>query len=117
MYNVVDDKEMSPQGSVNALVAPQHSTTPEQMTMQAPTEIVGIPVASSLVGTQLSRVARYSSESGQKVPVESTQVIMTPTVVVDAPSLAETKQAFDEVLPVLQSISTQQTTAQAAMSS
>ena len=91
MYNVVDDKEMSLQGNVNEPVAPQGSTMPEQMTAQAPTEIVGIPAASSLVGTQLSRVAGYSGESGQKVPVESTQVIMTPTMVVDAPSRAQTK--------------------------
>ena len=90
-YNVVDDKEMSSQGSVNVLVAPQRLTTLEQMMAQAPTEIMGIPAASSLVGMQLLRVAGYSGESGQKVPVELTQVIATPTVVVDMPSHAETK--------------------------
>ena len=43
MVNVIDDDDLSSQGSVNALVVPLHATTPEKMTAQAPTELVGPP--------------------------------------------------------------------------
>ena len=88
--NVVNDEEMSLQGSVNAPVAPQRSTTPDQIMAQAPTEIVGIP-ATLLVGTQMSRMSGPSGVLEQTVPVASMQVVATPTVVVDAPSCAKTK--------------------------
>ena len=65
----------------------------------------------------MSRVAGPSGDSMQTLLVGSTQVVATPTVVVDAPSCEETKQAFDEVSSVLQSVSTQQMTSQVAMSS
>ena len=107
--NVVDDEEMSSQGSVNAPVAPQCSTTLEQMKVQAqaPTELLGIPTTTSLMGTQISRVAGPSGDSVRTVPVESTKVLVAPTMVVDAPSHVETKQAFVEVSSALHSVSLQ----------
>ena len=110
MVNVVEDEEMSSQGSVNAPVAPQGTATQEQVSAQRPTEQVGIPVEWKPwkpVTTQVSGVAGPTRTHSQTVPVKSTQVVAAPTILVDAPSRAETKQAFDEVSSALQSVSSQ----------
>ena len=109
---------MSSQGSVNAPVAPQGTATQEQVSAQRPTEQVGIPVEWKPwkpVTTQLSGVAGPTRTHSQTVPVESTQVVAAPTVRVDSPSRAETKQAFDEVSSALQSVSSQHEAVRAQM--
>ena len=70
--NIVDDEEMSLQGSVNALVAPQRSMTPEQMMAQAPTEIGGAPSAWTQAMTELLGVVGPSVPLMQMVLVQST---------------------------------------------
>ena len=70
--NVVEDEEMSSQGSVNAPVAPQGTATQEQVSAQRPTEQVGIPVEWKPwkpVTTQLSGVAGPTRTHSQTVPV------------------------------------------------
>ena len=114
--NVVDDKEMSSQGSVNAPMAPPQSPTQGQMMAQTPILPVFFP--SSVLGSvqsQQSRVAGTSRAAQSTVPVESTEVVAAPTVVVDAPTREETKQAFDEVTPALQSVSSQHDAVRAEM--
>ena len=54
--------------------------------------------------TQQSGVAGRSGSPALTVPVQSTQVVATPTVWVDAPSRAETKRTFDEVSSVLRTV-------------
>ena len=107
-YNVVDDEEMSSQGSVNAPVAHPQSPTQAQGTAQTPLLPTFFP--SSVLDsapTQQSRVAGTSRATQSTVPVESTQVVAAPTEVVDAPTRAETKQAFEEVSSALKSVSSQ----------
>ena len=107
--NVVDDEEMSSQGSVNALVAPPQSPTQGQATPQLPSPVFVMP--SSVVSTtptQQSGVAGTSGASRTTVLVESTEVVAARTIVVDAPTREETKQAFDEVTSALRSASSQQ---------
>ena len=65
--------------------------------------------------TQQSGVAGTSRAPQTTVPVESTEVVATPTMVVDAPTRAETKQAFDEVSSVLHSASSQHEAVRAEM--
>ena len=89
--NVVDDEEMSSQGSVNAPVAHPSSPTQGQVTAQAPTAPVFLSPSSGTLATQQSRVAGTSRVTQATVPVESTQVVAAPTVVVDAPTRTETK--------------------------
>ena len=67
--NVVEDEEMSSQGSVNAPVAPQRMATQEQVSAQRPTEPVGIPTPWKPVTTQLSGVAGPTRTHSQTVPV------------------------------------------------
>ena len=114
--NVVDDKEMSSQGSVNAPVAPPRLPTQEQVTAQTPMLPFGFPLSTlDSVQTQQSRIARTSLASRTTVPVESTEVVVAPIVVVNAPSREETKQPFDEVSSVLQSVSSQHEAVRAEM--
>ena len=95
--NVVDDEEMSSQGSVNAPVAPLQPVGRQSPIPPVPQS----PVTMSSIPTQQSGV---SGPSGT-VPVESTEVVAAPTIVVDAPSREETKKAFEEVSSVLQQAS------------
>ena len=107
-FNIVDNEEMSSQGSVNAPVAPPHSPTQGQATTQTPT--APLPFLSSVldsVQTQQSGVARMSHAMAMTIPVQSTEVVVAPTMVVDAPTRAETKQAFDEVSFALRSVLSQ----------
>ena len=105
--NVVDDEEMSSQGSVNAPVAHPSSPTQGQVTAQAPTAPVYLSPSLGTLATQQSGVAGTSRVTQTTVPIESTEVVAAPTVVVDAPTRAETKQAFDEVSSALHSVSSQ----------
>ena len=107
--NIIDDKEMSSQGSVNAPVAPPQSPTQGQATPQLPSPVFVIP--SSVVSTaptQQSGVAGTSGASRTTIPVESTEVVAARTIVVDAPTRDKTKQAFDKVSSALCSASLQQ---------
>ena len=94
IVNVVNDEEMSSQGSVNAPVAPPQSPTRQEPTRQV---LTGLPIWSSIVQGALTQVSGVGDQSGTSkimgtnVPVQSTQVIAMPTIVVDAPSRAKTK--------------------------
>ena len=100
---VVNDKEMSSRGSINTPVAPKQSATQEQLIVQLPTEVVGIPAYWKSIVTRQSGVAGPSVI----VPAQSTQVVGAPTVFVNAPTCTEMKQAFDEVSSVLQNVLSQ----------
>ena len=92
--NVVDDEEMSSQGSVNAPVAPQLPVVQQGPTAMEPTEVVGTPVGWHPTMTQQSGVAGRSGSPAPTIPVQSTQVVAAPTVPVGAPSRAETRRAL-----------------------
>ena len=97
--NVVDDEEMSSQGNINALVAPQPPSPQQARTVPVQTGWTPPEVFSAT--TQQSAVASPSTT----VPVESMQAVVAPTIVVDAPSREETQKAFEEVSSVLQQAS------------
>ena len=103
--NVVDDEEMSSQGSMNAPVAHPQSPTQGQVRAQTPTAPASFPSIFDSVQTQQLGVAGTSRIAQTTVPVESTEVVAAPTIVVDAPTREETKQAFDEVSSALHSVS------------
>ena len=105
--NVVDDEEMSSQGSVNAPVVPPTSLMREQVTAQAPMEQMAFQSPLSFTLTQWFDVAGTGGAPTKIVLVESTEVLAAPTVGVDAPSRAETKQAFADVSLALCSVSSQ----------
>ena len=64
---------------------------------------------------QQSGVAGTSRAPAKTFLVESTEVVATPTVVVDAPTHEETKQVFDEFLSALQSVLSQHDVVRAEM--
>ena len=102
--NVVDDEDMSSQGSVNAPVAPQQPSVQQGPAAMQLTEVVGTPVQWHPTMTQQSGVAGRSGSPAPTVPVQSTQVVAAPTVPVDCTiACGETKQAFDEVSSVVNS--------------
>ena len=103
--NIVDNEEMSSQGSVNAPVSPPPATMQQSPSAMAPTEVVGTPVGWTPMMTQLSGVAGPSGTQSRTALVQSTEVVVSPTMPVDAPSHAETKHAFDEVSSVLRTVS------------
>ena len=105
--NVVDDEEMSSQGSVNAPVAPPHSPTQGEATPQTPTAPIPFALVFDSVQMQQSGVAGTSCIPATTVLVESTEVVAAPTIVVDAPTHTETKQVFAEVSSALHSVSSQ----------
>ena len=83
---------------------------------QMPTTPFVIPSSvGSMAQTQQSGVAGTSGASKVTIPVESTEVVAAPTIVVDAPTRSETKQAFDEVSSVLHSAASQQQEMRAEM--
>ena len=55
--NVIDDEEMSSQGSVNAPVAPPPATIQQGPTAMAPTEVDGVPAGWNPNATQQSGIA------------------------------------------------------------
>ena len=103
--NVVDDEEMSSQGSVNAPIAPSQVTNPQRLTPQSPTTQLGVSPGWTPIVTQQSGTSGLSRTVSPTVLAQSTEVIATPTMVVDAPTRAETKQAFEEVSSALQQAS------------
>ena len=103
--NVVDDEEMSSQGSVNAPVALPQSPIGQIPTSQVPTEEIRISPHWHPIATQQSRTVGSSRSVSPTVLAQSTEVVATPTVVVDAPMRAKTKQAFAEVSSALQQAS------------
>ena len=112
--NLVDDEEMSSQGSVNAPVARTASPVAQGPTYQTPSGLPpwpGLPrapVQPAAAPDQQSVVAGPSGgRAATTVPVQSTEVIAAPTVPVDAPTRAEMKQAFAEVSSALRDVSSQ----------
>ena len=104
--NVVDDEEMSSEGSVNTPVLPQwQGAVAENPTQQIPLSPIPWPNPRRDAATQQSGIARPSGSVAPTVPVQSTEVIAAATIPVDAPSRAETRQAFDEVSSALHSVS------------
>ena len=104
---MVDDEEMSSQGSVNAPMAPPQVAVQHSPKVMAPTEVLGIPTGWNPVTTQQFGVAGPSVTPAQTVPMKPTYVVATPTMPVDAPTHAETKQAFDDMSSALCDVSSQ----------
>ena len=117
IVNIVDDEEMSSQGSVNAPMAPPHAATQQSLSAQAqaPIEAVNVHPGRQPKTTRPSSVTRTSRAATPTVPVQSTEVVATPTIVVDAPSRAETKQAFEEVSLAFCAVSSQHEVVQSGM--
>ena len=55
--------------------------------------------------TSQSGVAASHGAPSPTVPIQSTEVVATPTVQVDAPSRADTRQVFAEVSSILRNVS------------
>ena len=117
MVNIVNDEDMSSQGSVNAPVAPSQVATQQSLSAQAqaPTEVVNVHQGVQSTVMRQSGVAGSSRAVSPTVPVQSTEVVATPTIVVDAPSHAETKQAFAKVPSAFCAVSSQQEVVQSGM--
>ena len=103
--NLVDNEEMSSQGSVNAPVPPSQSPTGQVPTYQVPTGLPPWPGMAQLAMTSQSGVVASHGVPSPTVPVQSTEVVAAPTVQVDAPSRAEMHQAFEEVSSALRDVS------------
>ena len=103
--NLVDDEEMSSQGSVNAPVAPQHGPIAQGPTHQTPLGLPAWPGTRGIAATQQSGVAGPSIVPSKTIPVQSTEVIAATTIPIDALSRTEMKQAFDEVSSALHTVS------------
>ena len=87
--NLVDDEEMSSQGSVNAPVAPPAEMVTQGPTYQTPSGLPPFPGAMPTM-TRQSAIAG-PSQTSPIVPVQSTQVIASPTIPVNVPTREETK--------------------------
>ena len=111
---MVDDEEMSSQGSVNAPVARPSSPVVQGPTYQAPAELppwAVLPKESILAEAAPTQQSIFAGPLGGSaattIPVQSTEVLATPTVPVDSPTRAETQQAFAEVSSALRGVSSQ----------
>ena len=117
--NVVDDEQMSSEGSVNAPVAPPRSPSVHSARAQSPVAHLDLsagrvsPVAKILQ----SDIAGQRGSASVFGTVQSTEVVGAPTVPVDVPTREETKQAFAEVSSALRDVSTQHDEVQAGMQS
>ena len=101
--NLVDDEEMSSQGSVNAPIAPLVEIVIQGPTYQTPS---GLPPFLGAVPTITRQsVVEGPSPTNPIVPMQSTQIIASPTILVNAPTWEETKQAFEEVSSAFQAVS------------
>ena len=117
--NVVDDEQMSSEGSVNAPVAPPHSPSVHSTRAQSPVAPLDFSAG------RVSPVAKIlqSGTAGQRgsasvfSTVQPTEVVGASTVPVDVPTREETKQAFAEVSSALRDVSTQHDEVQAGMQS
>ena len=112
--NLVDDEEMSSQGSVNAPVVPPSSPMVQGPTYQTPSGLPpwpGLPKAPIQPAAAPDQQSVVAGPSGGRaattIPVQSTEVLAAPTVAVDAPTRVETKQAFAEVSSALRDVSSQ----------
>ena len=126
--NLVDDEEMSSQGSVNAPVARPSSPLlqGQQPTQQKPSGLPpwpGMPMVPFVIPAtkapdQQSVVTGFHGrKAATTTPIQSTEVVATPTVPVDTPTRAETKQAFAEVSSALRDVSSQHDEVRAGMQS
>ena len=111
---MVDDEEMSSQGSVNAPVARPTSPVVQGPTYQAPSGLPPWPVLpresilAEAAPTQQSIFAGpLGGSAATTIPVQSTEVLAAPTVPVDSPTRAETEKAFAEVSSALRGVSSQ----------
>ena len=117
--NVVEDEQMSSEGSVNAPVAPPRSPSVHSARAQSPVAPVDLSAG------RVSPVAKIlqSGTAGQRgsvsvfSPVQSTEIVGAPTVPVDIPTREETKQAFEEVSSALRSVLSQHDEVRAGMQS
>ena len=98
MLNLVDDEEMSSQGSVNAPVARLVSPVGQRPTYQTPSGLPpwpGTPMASAVATIAPAQQSVVTGFHGGKAvtttPVQSTKVVAAPTVPVDTPTKAEIK--------------------------
>ena len=111
MLNVVDDEEMSSQGSVNAPVARPTSPVVQGPTYQAPSGLPVLPRGSILAEEAPTQQSIFAGPLGDSaattIPVQSTEVFAAPTVPVDSPTRAETEKAFAEVSSALRGVSSQ----------
>ena len=82
-------------------------------TYQTPSGLPPFPGAVPTM-TRQSAVAG-PSQTSPTVPVQSTQVIASPTIPVNAPTREETKQAFEEVSSAFQAVSSQHKEVKAGM--
>ena len=104
--NIVDDDEMSSEGSVNTPVLPQQQGAVAQApTQQVPSRPLIWTSPKRDAATQQSSVVGPSGSVAPTIPLQSTEVIAAATVPIDASSRAETRQAFDEVSSALHSVS------------
>ena len=104
--NIIDDDEMSSEGSVNTPVLPQwQGAVAQAPTQQIPSRPLIWPSPKRDAATQQSGVVGPSGSVAPTVPVQSTEVHAAATVPIDAPSREETRQAFDEVSSALHSVS------------
>ena len=103
--NIVDDDAMSSEGSVNTPVLPQwQGAVAQAPTQQVPSRPLIWTSPKRDAATQQSGVVGPSGSVEPTIPVQSTEVIATATVPIDAPSREETRQAFDEVSSALHSV-------------
>ena len=114
--NIVDDDEMSSQGSVNAPVAVSSVGTQVQApVMQQTTPLARSPLRpqspiAQVAPTVQSSVFAHPSAFATTVPVAggSGQARpVAPTIPLDVPTRQETKKAFDEVSSAFQDMSAQ----------
>ena len=108
---MVDDEEMSSQGSVNAPVARPTSPVVQGPTYQAPSGLPVLPRGSILAEEAPTQQSIFAGPLGGSaattIPVQSTEVFAAPTVPVDSPTRAETEKAFAEVSSALRGVSSQ----------
>ena len=117
--NVVDDEQMSSEGSVNAPVAPPRSPSVHSARATSPIEPVDLPTGRVSPVAQLlqSDVTGRRGSSSVVGTVPSTEVVTAQTVPVDVPTRAETEKAFAEVSSVLRGVSSQHDEVRAGMQS
>ena len=117
--NVVEDEQMSSEGSVNAPVAPPRS--PSVHSARATSPIQPVDLASGRVSpvakTLQSNIAGVRGSASVLSPLPSTEVIGATTIPVDIPSREETQQAFAEVSSALRDVSSQHDEVRAGMQS
>ena len=74
-----------------------------------------LPFSGAMPTMTKEPVVTGPSQTSTTVPVQSTQIIASPTIPVNAPTREETKQAFEEVSLTFQTMSSQHEVAKARM--